>query len=304
MNTLGGVSFDATSTDVNRLFYSPRHKDGSEWDCAIVQGRPLRFEEITPYSKAEYVKNRGGSVDPFAAGTTDTGQRERFESADGFDLNNWHRKYKDRWLAVDVIETFCPDKIRVAGGEKVSTVHFECPFEHEHSSEGGTATMAMNPDATDTGYWTIFCKHDACQGRNKLEYLKEMLDQGWFPESVLYDDEWCLPVADQDIQPDQTAGTGDDYTPPEPLSAPLFDQSLAVAGKVKNKKVSKVEEQMAAALRGRFAHVIDSGGKNKVYIIPPRGRLPEVWEASALDNYYKNQAPFYEKDGQQKAFGG
>ena len=300
MNTLGGVSFDATSCDVNRLFYTPRHRDGAEWDCAIVQGRPLRFEEIAPHSKAEYVHNRGGAVDPFATGTTDTGQRERFETADGLDLNNWHRKYKDRWLVADVLETFCPDKIRVAGGEKVGTVHLECPLEHEHSSEGGTATMAMNPDATDAGFWTIFCQHDACKGRNKLEYLKEMLDQGWIDESVLTDPDWCLGEADQDMTPDQSTISDDDYTPPEPLSAPLFDPDLAIDGVCKRKDAGEVRSQIKTNLRKRVSHVIDAGGKSKIYVTPARGRMPEIWDDTALSKYYRNKSVRYKAKGADK----
>ena len=283
-----GLDHDSASERINQVYYNPRHPaDAPDWHSAIIQGRPLRFEDI----------ECAVDSDPFAAGTTDTGLREHFETSDGFDLNNWHRKYKDRWLACDVVEAFCDDKIADAGS-KVGTTSITCPFSHEHSSGDG-GCYVMNPDENVYGYWSISCRHDACQGRDKLDFVREMLDQGWFPGSVLYDDDWCLPVADQDIQPDQTST--DDYTAPEPLSAPLFDQSLAVAGKVKNKHVEKVTDQMAASLRGRFAHVIDSGGKNKVYIIPQRGRLPEVWDAPALDNYYKNQAPFYvEKGGSGK----
>ncbi|MDA7425424.1 hypothetical protein [Thalassococcus lentus] len=198
------VSFDATSTDVNRLFFTPRHKAGSEWYAAVVMGRPLRFEEIEPYSKARYVKERDPG-DPFATvgGDIETGKRERFITDSGFNLNRWHTKHKERWMAADVIETYCADKVRVAGGEKAGTVHLECPFEHEHSSEGGTATMARNPDECESGFWTVFCQHDACKGRDKLHFVKEMVDEGWFPEDVLTDDEWNIPLPDEDLEPEE-----------------------------------------------------------------------------------------------------
>ena len=70
-----GVSIDATCSDVNRLFYTPRHPaDADDWYAAVVQGRPLRFEEIEPYSKARCVKERDPG-DPFATvgGDVDTG---------------------------------------------------------------------------------------------------------------------------------------------------------------------------------------------------------------------------------------
>jgi len=193
------VSFDSTSCDVNRLFFTPRHPPGAEWYSAIIQGTPLRFEDIEPYSKATYVKTRGAGEDPFMEGTGGNGadDRDTFYSPKGLNLNRWHTKHKERFMMADVIESFCQDKLRKAGGEKVGSVHLECPFEHEHTTEGGTATMAMNPDAnSEHGYWTMFCKHDACQGRDKLEFLKQMLDDAWFDETLLRDDEWNMGEAD------------------------------------------------------------------------------------------------------------
>lgn len=202
-----GVSFDSTCTDVNRLFYTPRHPKGAEYYAAVVQGRPLRFEEIEPYSKARYVKERDPG-DPFAAGAdlgTD-GKREHFSlSGSNFDLNKWHKSHKTRFLLADVLISFCDDKIRTSGNEKVGTVHLECPFEHEHSTEGGTATMAMNPDENEAGYWTVFCRHDACAGRDKLEFIKEMVDEGWFDEALLKDDEWNIPLPDEDMEAEDDA---------------------------------------------------------------------------------------------------
>lgn len=199
------VSFDATCTDVNRLFFTPRHPPGAEWYSAVIMGRPLRFEEIEPYPKARYVKERDPG-DPFLSGA-DLGpdnKRERFVTPGGKDLNDWHRKHKERFLIADVLESFCEDKIRVAGGERAGTCHIECPFEHEHSTEGGTATMAMNPEENEAGYWTVFCRHDSCQGRDKLEFLNEMLSQEWFDESLLWDEEWNIPQADQDMDDEET----------------------------------------------------------------------------------------------------
>lgn len=192
-----GVNFDATSCDVNRLFFTPRHpKDAEDWYACVIQGDPLGFEEIVPYSKNSYVKNRDDN-DPFAAGTEGKGDEVVvYMSPSGKHLNKWHNTHKDRFLLADVIEAFCEDKIRVSGGEKVGTLHCECPFEHEHTASGGTATMVMNPLENELGFWTIFCRHDACNGRNKLEFMQEMLEQGWFEESLLEDDEWNLPDSD------------------------------------------------------------------------------------------------------------
>lgn len=222
-----GVNFDATSCDVNRLFFTPRHpKDADDWYSAVIMGRPLRFEEIEPYSKARYVKERDPG-DPFAAagGDVDSNKRERFSTENNFDLNKWHTKRKDRWLAADVIESFCPDKIREAGGEKPGTCHLECPFEHEHTTEGGTATMAMNPDENEAGYWTVFCRHDACNGRDKLEFIKAMVDEGWFEENVLTDEEWSIPLPDEDEPVEEEVAEASEKTPREQAGEFTVDSS-------------------------------------------------------------------------------
>ena len=197
------VNFDASSCDVNRLFYTPRHpKDAEDWYAAIVQGDPLSFDEIEPYSKDSYVKKRDDS-DPFAMGTEGGNEREIQMLPSGRNLNRWHKDHKERFLITDVIETFCDDKIRKAGGEKVGTVHIECPFEHEHSTSGGHGTMCMNPTENSEGYWTTFCRHDACSGRDKLEFVREMVEQGWFEESLLVDDQFNLGMADEDMEEEE-----------------------------------------------------------------------------------------------------
>lgn len=199
-----GVNFDSTSCDVNRLFYTPRHPaESDDWYSCVIQGEPLRFEEIEPYSKSDYAKNRDDN-DPFAKGTGAGGdERETFYTPKGFKLNRWHSKHKDRFMITDVIEAFCDDKIVKAGNERVGTVHIQCPFEHEHSTTGGTATMCMNPTESSEGYWTVFCRHDACQGRNKLEFLKEMIDQEWFDEDLLTGDDFNLGPEDSEFYDDE-----------------------------------------------------------------------------------------------------
>lgn len=199
--------FDATSCDINRLHFAPRHAKGdNNWMSAIILGKPLKFEDIKPHSKAKFLAERKNGDNPFLVGSGDDRQEVGlFETPLGVSLNDWHGTHKTRFMLSDVLETYCSDKERNAGGERAGTMHVECPFEHEHSSTGGTATLAMNPDVTDHGYWTIFCQHDSCKGRHKLEFIQEMLEQQWFEEALLTDETFCLPPEHGDD--DQPAGT-------------------------------------------------------------------------------------------------
>lgn len=185
LNTLG-VNFDSTSCDVNRLFYLPRHKKGAEWDMALIQGDPLDYDSITPASKDAYVKDRSYDAnDPFAyGGESEPDEVKQYETPSGTSLNALHsRVMKERLLLPQLLEAECPEKVRRVVSE--GKIEIECPFEAEHSSEGGTGTVVMDPMTNQYEVWTVSCPHDACQGRHKLEFLEEMLKQGWFDEALI-----------------------------------------------------------------------------------------------------------------------
>ncbi|AWY09239.1 hypothetical protein vBRpoSV10_117 [Ruegeria phage vB_RpoS-V10] len=184
-----GIHFDTSCTDPSRLFYTARHpKDAEDFYCAIVQGKPLRFEDIEPYKKSLYTAKREKlNAFEMAGNEIATDKAPQAVAPSGMSLNDWHRGCKDRFLLANLLEDYCPDRIRTSGGEAAGHVHTECPFEHEHTSEGGTGTMAINCIDSQNDYWTWFCHHDACQGRHKLQFVEEALRQGWFEESMLTD---------------------------------------------------------------------------------------------------------------------
>ncbi len=205
-----GVHFDTSCTDPSRLFYTARHSKGAEWDCVFMQGAPIKFEDVPPASKAEYARSREiGADNAFTVAGTDTADKfgtPRVVLDSGLVLNDWHTLAMHRFQIADLIDAKAPDKVRVAGGEAHGQIHIECPFEHLHSEEGGTAAMAMNPEANEKELWTVFCHHHSCQSRHKSEFLKEMIDQKWFEENDLTDlDNYSRPSDDE---------LGDDETDP------------------------------------------------------------------------------------------
>lgn len=171
-----GVHFDISATDPSRLFFLPRHSEGSDlWDCAIIQGDPLIFEDIPEMEKAAYTRDRvpgGSSV-------------RHFTNA-GVDLNSWYVEHAERFQIAELLETLCRDKVR-GPASSVTGIVIECPFEAGHSSEGGSGTIAINALDAHGERGTIKCSHDSCQGRKNAEYLAEMLAQGWFTEEELFD---------------------------------------------------------------------------------------------------------------------
>ena len=193
-----GVHFDTAATDPSRMFYTPRHPKGAEPISVIVRGDPLDFRNIPEMSKDAYARNR--NADPFSvAGGSDGKRQPECRTPSGKSLNDWHRHAKDRFLLANLIEDTCPNKIRVAGGEAEGHIHIECPFESGHVEAGGTGTMVINSIDSQSEYWTAFCLHDSCQGRDKLEFLEEMLAQRWFDEEMLFDEDgaYLLPPGEE-----------------------------------------------------------------------------------------------------------
>lgn len=215
-----GVHFDTSCTDPSRLFYTGRHpKDAADWYAAVVMGDPIVFADIEEMKKSSYTSKREVNAFTMAGGEEAENRPPMALTPAGNSLNDWHSDHKDRFMLADLMETLCADKVRHSGGEPSGHVHTECPFEHEHTSEGGTGTMAINCLDSQNDYWTWFCHHDACQGRHKLQFLEEALRAGWFEESSLYDMDqgFILEAAveeEEEVEADVVL-EGDTYRSPE-----------------------------------------------------------------------------------------
>lgn len=203
-----GVHFDTSCTDPSRLFFTARHpKDAADWYCAVVRGEPLRFEDVPTVKKSTYLNTRKPmNAFDMAGGAADAGDRPAQAFApSGASLNDWHSKAKDRFNMANLLEDLCADRIRRAGNEAQGQVHIECPFESEHSSEGGTACDARNALDSSSGFWTWGCHHDSCRGRHKLAFLEEALRLNWFDEDQLFGDSvYMMGGVDEDEEDDDS----------------------------------------------------------------------------------------------------
>ena len=201
-----GANHDTSATDPSRLFFVPKHaKDSTDFAIEIIQGEPLRFEDIKPVTKAEH-RNRDN---PYLAGGTGGGEGEsdlppQVTTENDLNLNKWHRRYKSRLMLADLLEAHAPDKLRLTGSESSGMVTIECPFEHKHTKHGGSGTIAINALDSTENVWTVKCQHDSCADLWKGEHLAEMLDRGWFEQKYITDIEegYLLPPSDQDIEDD------------------------------------------------------------------------------------------------------
>lgn len=318
-----GVHFDVSCTDPSRLFYTARHAEDAEWDCLILRGNPLRFEDIPTMKKSDYTRSRGGVAG--AGREVDQWGNPLCETPSGKSLNDWHRNAKDRFQLATLLEDMVPDKIRHAGGEAAGHVHVECPFEAEHSSEGGTATMAVDALDAKSGFWTIFCQHDSCDGRHKLEFLEEALSQGWFDEEVLFDEDghYLLEPGEEVVSESQSdsqvpASAGVSFC--SDVLAPLYDELLVdgegfLRGPAEHKvlyakydikpgvsdeeqqraykaMVQVVRGQIREAMRARFSYVV-TGDKARAGVRSAPGRAVSWYDEGALDRLFRNREVSY-----------
>lgn len=269
VNTLG-VHFDTACTDPSRLFYTARHaKSADDWFCSVIGGDPLRFEDIQQYKKTMYTKKREKANAFEMAAGEELDVVPQCVTPSGMSLNSWHSDIgKDRFMLADLLEGTCADKVRVSGGESSGTVHTECPFEHEHTSDGGTATMAINSLDADHGVWAWFCHHDACQGRHKLQMLEEALNSGWFDESLLLSDEYVMPPEDEVEEDDEPEAEEDEVDQDDSESGEKINKTSApktLQEHIDSLNTDSSDAEITAVLKVAFREDLQTTERSKLF---------------------------------------
>ncbi len=223
-----GAALDMTGTDTSRLFYFPRHARNMPWEITICGGALFDWRTLeldNPYEKL--AQEVGGS------GKTKT--------PEGQALCKWASKHAAGFQIVDVLEVECPDKIR---GKASAGVDIECPFDGGHHNAGDPddrACFAVNAGEGTTDWFVVSCRHDSCRDYTMLDMLGRMIADGWFPKSVLEDENYNAVVGDGDAAP--TTDTGK----PEPKVAKEKYQS-AIDALTPDSSDEEVEEAVCLCL--------------------------------------------------------
>jgi hypothetical protein len=189
-----GLFFDEKCVDPARLFYLPRHpKNDTRHNALMIMGEALDLDKFDRV-KMKRGKNGkrvavGGNAFSDAAGgyDSDDDDAERYV-VDGFNLKGWAIKNAQRFEVQAMLEDVIGgDFIREDRGSKPGT-HVECPFEAEHSTMGGMGTFVVNAsDNIEEGYdggFSFNCVHAACSGRDRLDFLKGLIED----EQITVDD--------------------------------------------------------------------------------------------------------------------
>lgn len=311
---LGLDEIDPSAMDLNHMQYTPRRLSAdAEFEHYFIAGKPLRYEDMPKGDPSKYRKHK---PTPSGHSLSEKTNATNVVLSDGFNMLPWWNdggRYLDGELFFDTIGW------DVRGAASGGWTEIQCPNSAQHSNpEDDTAGYAVSEDG-----FAINCFHSHCrgQGLRTLQYLL-LVERAIIEGEVHLPDEYGSMselLCDPCLYPDEVDGVetvfdrakyissttkSDDSNSaqtPKLLSDPLWADGLVEDGWCKKKKVSTIKRQIASELRGRVSHVILEGGKSKVFVHSQPGRLPEVWDDTALDKYFRNRRVMYKVHGAKKS---
>lgn len=293
-----GLFFDEKCVDPARLFYLPRHaKNDKTFGSWLVLGEPLDIDKYDRVKISRKRKGAGGPSNAFtnaADGESDDGDDEANRYFfNNFSLRGWASKYASRFeIETMLTDVVGGDFIREDRGSKPG-VHIECPFEAEHSGFGGGGTFVVNAsDNLEEGYdggFSFNCVHNACSGRDRLDYLKELLEQELITVDDLKNKEYMLELEDDEEEEDdgRDDSVREDKRPssiPSRRGAPVDEDSPPED----DEDFGDDEDSMLKAFNRRYAVIRTSGGVR--ILVEPRSTADDV----AFES--QNDVALYEKN--------
>jgi hypothetical protein len=207
-----GFFFDEKCVDPARLFYFPRHAVGdSRFNTLRIIGKPLDLDDYDRIKMSRRSRRPAGPANAFTdaaggAGGDADDDADRYVTKAGFNLRGWAMRYAKKFEVQTMLEDVIGgDFIREPRQSGKSGTHVECPFEAEHTNLGGGGTYVVNAsDNFDDGFdggFTFHCVHNACAGRDRLDFLKELIDEEMISVDDLTAKEYLLEL-EEDVDPE------------------------------------------------------------------------------------------------------
>ncbi len=173
------LPIDISCTDPSRLFYFPRHKMGAPFRTVVLSGEALAFESVVA------VPGRGDApVDDnaFRDAAKGLGAGGAEFMVGDFSLKRWAAQRAKSFDIVRMFRDVAPGKIR--NDQNTDKIEIECPFDAYHSNAGDTSDRACwiesaNADGSGRGFG-FGCQHNGCKERDRLEFIAQACDNGWF----------------------------------------------------------------------------------------------------------------------------
>lgn len=185
-----GLQHDQSCTDTSRLFYLPRRSAGGPApETAILEGVACDLFGL-PAAPAAYRGNARSSSGTQLRGSKSSSDDLCFSepvTGEIVDLRAWARCYAPRFEIVTALKARRPG---VFTGKVVDQTkhHLRCANEDAHTQAGvDAATFVMNASEGSHGSFVCHCRHAHCDGRDRLLFLRQMLEQGWLTIADLTD---------------------------------------------------------------------------------------------------------------------
>lgn len=175
-----GIDVDESGGDVNRLFYTPRHKPGDKnWFCAIFAGRALSFEEMpfdpdTVQPRQRRAPSNGGEVVAFSG--------IRPVLTDGFDLVDWRRDWGVCFKVTKLFDYLAWDFGKPPCGTREGRIL--CPMDENHSEpDDNQAVWVRDGEGSDP--FVIHCHHASCAAFGTLDRIAALGKECDLPEGYV-----------------------------------------------------------------------------------------------------------------------
>jgi hypothetical protein len=217
------LDHDQSCTDTSRLFYLPRRApNGAPAESAVVEGEPCDIfalptmgEGLFGQAVAEPSSEKADASKPAKKRKSRDDGPTEWVDADGevHDLTRWARRHGLRFEVVAALRARKPDAFvgRLADGVKH---HIRCPNEDEHTNAGAdAATFITNASEANNKGFVIHCRHGHCDGRDRLFFVRRMLEEGWLKPFDLTSPDFLIQTEDGPAEPRPGAAPGFEAPP-------------------------------------------------------------------------------------------
>ncbi|WP_026191129.1 primase-helicase family protein [Methylosinus sp. LW4] len=193
------LPIDEACLDPSRLFYLPRHDKGRPFGIWVTGGDALDFQAIQE-GKVRGRDQTPVSNDVWSRAAADLAAKgDNALVVDGnFSLKRWAREVAADFDIATMFRTAAPDKVRT--DQNTSKVTVECPFDHYHSTAGdiedqGCFVQSPSPEI-GINTFVFSCSHNSCKDRDRLEFVAEAVNQGWFTRDDLSNPDFRMSLAE------------------------------------------------------------------------------------------------------------
>lgn len=178
------LNHDQACTDTSRVFFLPRHPPGGPApETVVLDGVPCDIFALPRASSRgpSGAAARGRRVGCGGVAFVDP------KTGEPFDLEAWARRFGRGFELEKALRARQPDVFigkTVEGGKH----HLRCANEDEHTQAGtDAATFVVNASESANQDFVHHCRHAHCDGRDRLFFLRRMLERGWLTPSDLHD---------------------------------------------------------------------------------------------------------------------